>query len=124
MLDFVRNSLHKVITTPALDSFAPVRIPKDLARRVNMVLGEPIWGNPQIYRRLGFCPAQDSFYERMTGLEWVTALVRLNGLDERAADEAARRIGLVELEAVQVLAPRTLRGAEVVLEQPDDGAER
>jgi ABC-2 type transport system ATP-binding protein len=27
----------------------------------------------------------------MTGLEWVTALVRLNGLDEKAADEAARR---------------------------------
>ena len=30
------------------------------------VLGEPVWGNPHIYRRLGFCPEQDSFYERMT----------------------------------------------------------
>ena len=27
----------------------------------------------------------------MTGLEWVTALVRLNGLGEKEADEAARR---------------------------------
>jgi ABC-2 type transport system ATP-binding protein len=27
----------------------------------------------------------------MTGLEWVTALVRLNGLNEREADDAARR---------------------------------
>ncbi len=51
MLDFVRNSLHKVITTPALDSFAPVRIPKDLARRVNMVLGEPICSKDEIARR-------------------------------------------------------------------------
>jgi ABC-2 type transport system ATP-binding protein len=55
------------------------------------VLGEPIWGNPQIYARIGFCPEQDAFYDRMTGLEWVTALVRLNGLDEAAAGAAARR---------------------------------
>ncbi len=55
------------------------------------VLGEPIWGNPKLYFQIGFCPEQDAFYERMTGLEWVTALVRLNGLDEKAADEAARR---------------------------------
>jgi ABC-2 type transport system ATP-binding protein len=55
------------------------------------VLGEPIWGNPRLYFQIGFCPEQDAFYERMTGLEWVTALVRLNGLTEKEADEAARR---------------------------------
>jgi ABC-2 type transport system ATP-binding protein len=55
------------------------------------VLGEPIWGNPRLYFQIGFCPEQDAFYERMTGLEWVTALVRLNGLSEKEADEAARR---------------------------------
>src|SRR6185369_12791172 len=55
------------------------------------VLGEPIWRNPHLYFQIGFCPEQDAFYERMTGLEWVTALVRLNGLDEKQADEAARR---------------------------------
>ena len=44
------------------------------------VLGEPIWGNPSSIARIGFCPEQDAFYDRMTGLEWVTALVRLNGL--------------------------------------------
>ena len=46
------------------------------------VLGEPIWGNPKQFFRIGFCPEQDAFYERMTGLEWVTALVRLNGYSE------------------------------------------
>ena len=62
------------------------------------VLGEPIWGNPHLFFEIGFCPEQDSFYERMTGLEWVTALVRLNGLSEKAADEAARRaLTLVDL---------------------------
>ncbi|CAN5656745.1 ABC transporter ATP-binding protein [soil metagenome] len=55
------------------------------------VLGEPIWGNPHLYFQIGFCPEQDAFYERMTGLEWVTALVRLNGFSEKEADEAARR---------------------------------
>ncbi len=55
------------------------------------VLGEPIWGNPKLYFRIGFCPEQDRFYERMTGLEWVTTLVRLNGYDETAAKAAAER---------------------------------
>ena len=36
------------------------------------VLGEPIWRIPALYFRIGFCPEQDAFYERMTGLEWVT----------------------------------------------------
>ena len=55
------------------------------------VLGEPIWGNPAIYHRMGFCPEQDAFYERMNGIDWVTALVRLNGLDVDEARAAAER---------------------------------
>jgi len=55
------------------------------------VLGESIWGNPSLYARIGFCPEQDAFYERMTGFEWLTALVRLNGLDDKAAKAAAER---------------------------------
>ena len=55
------------------------------------VLGEPIWGNPSLYFEIGFCPEQDAFYERMTGLEWVSTLGRLNGLEETAATDAARR---------------------------------
>jgi ABC-2 type transport system ATP-binding protein len=62
------------------------------------VLGEPIWGNPALYNRIGFCPEQDAFYERMTGLDWVTALVRLNGLTpEEAAAAATRALEAVDL---------------------------
>jgi ABC-2 type transport system ATP-binding protein len=62
------------------------------------VLGGPVWRNPTLYFRLGFCPEQDAFYERMTALEWVTALVRLNGVDQTTADGMARRaLDLVEL---------------------------
>ncbi len=55
------------------------------------VLGEPIWGNPSIFHRIGFCPEQDAFYDRMTGIDWVTALVRLNGMTIDAARAAAER---------------------------------
>jgi ABC-2 type transport system ATP-binding protein len=55
------------------------------------LLGESVFGNASLYSRVGFCPEQDAFYDRMTGLEWVTALVGLNGLDETEAREAARR---------------------------------
>jgi len=64
------------------------------------VLGEPIWRNPRLYFEIGFCPEQDSFYERMTGLEWVTALVGLNGLAGRAAEEAATR-ALVQVDLME-----------------------
>ncbi len=62
------------------------------------VLGEPVWGNPSLYFRLGFCPEQDAFYDRMTGLEWVAGLARLNGLGETDALDAARTaLGRVDL---------------------------
>ncbi len=63
------------------------------------MLGEPIWGNPSIFFRVGFCPEQDAFYDRMTGLEWVTVLVRLNGFGEAEADAAAKRA----LETVELM---------------------
>ncbi len=63
------------------------------------VFGQPVWGNPSIYFRMGFCPEQDTFYDRMTGLEWVAGLVRLNGLSEKEAIEAAT----IALERVDLL---------------------
>jgi len=63
------------------------------------VLGEPVWNNPAQYFRIGFCPEQDAFYDRMTGLEWVTALARLNGVTTGEARDAAMRA----LEAVDLV---------------------
>ena len=51
MLDLVRSGLHRVITTKAGDSFTPVRVPKDLARRMNTLFGEPICSKAEIERR-------------------------------------------------------------------------
>ena len=73
-----KSTLLKLITGQIKPSKGSVR-----------VLGEPVWSNPGIFRRIGFCPDQDAFYERMTGLEWVTALLRLHGSSEPSAAEAA-----------------------------------
>jgi hypothetical protein len=51
MLDLVRTSLHRALTTPVGDGFLPVRFPKNLARRVNMVLGEPLCSAAELERR-------------------------------------------------------------------------
>jgi len=62
------------------------------------VLGESIWRNPSLYFRIGFCPEQDAFYERMTGCEWVTSLVGLNGVGEsKARDMAMKALEAVDL---------------------------
>ncbi len=62
------------------------------------VLGESIWRNPALYFRIGLCPEQDAFYDRMTGLDWLIALLRLNGVEHPAATEMARRaLDLVDL---------------------------
>jgi len=51
MLDFLRTRLHTAITSPALDGFAPVRVPKDLARRLNATFGEPICSQDELAKR-------------------------------------------------------------------------
>ncbi len=50
-LDIVRTSLHKALTTPVGDRFLPLRLPKDLARRVNAMIGEPICSQQELDRR-------------------------------------------------------------------------
>src|SRR4029450_258137 len=57
-------------------------------------MGEPVGGNPAIFRRLGLCPEQDAFYDRMTGLEWLTALLRLQGYGGEDAGKLA--VGALE----------------------------
>jgi hypothetical protein len=42
MLDVLRTTLHRVLVTPRGDSVPPVRVTKDLARRLNVTLGQPI----------------------------------------------------------------------------------
>ena len=45
------------------------------------VFGESPWNNPELFRRIGYCPEQDAFYDFLTGLDFVTQLVRMSGFD-------------------------------------------
>ncbi len=55
------------------------------------VLGESVWNNAALNRRIGLCPEQDAFYEWMTGWDFVYSCARLSGLTRAAAREAAGR---------------------------------
>jgi ABC-2 type transport system ATP-binding protein len=43
------------------------------------VLGAAPFANPDVLRRLGYCPEFDSFYEDMTGRQFVTLLASMSG---------------------------------------------
>ena len=51
MLDALRTSLHRAITTPRGDALALVRVQKDLARRLNMALGSPLCSGEELAQR-------------------------------------------------------------------------
>lgn len=53
------------------------------------MFGERIWNNYPLFQRVGYCPEQDSFYERMTGAEFLAALLQLNGY---ANGQVSRRV--------------------------------
>ncbi len=64
------------------------------------VLGEVPFANRALFARLGFCPQQDALYERMTGMQFVSFLVRLSGYSQadamKLAGRALERVDLME----------------------------
>jgi glutaredoxin len=51
MFDEVRVALYRAITSPKGDSFSPLRIQKDFARRLNVVLGSPLAPADELEKR-------------------------------------------------------------------------
>ena len=70
------------------------------------VFGEPVRGNPAIYRRIGYMPEHESVYDFLTGRQFVELSARLQRLDDpRAAVD--RAIATVDLTTAQ---DRAMRG--------------
>ena len=63
------------------------------------VLGEPIWNNPPLMERIGFCPEQDAFYEYLTGRQFLEALLGLYGFPR----PQRKRLAQEALETVEML---------------------
>ncbi len=62
------------------------------------VSGRRTWNDPELFRDIGFCPENDVFYEDMTGLEFVSGLLRLYGFPPaEVRDRAARALDVVDL---------------------------
>ena len=64
------------------------------------LLSRPAWGSPEVFHHVGLCPETDAFWEGMTGLQFVTALLRLTGYDEaesrQRAEAALDEVALLE----------------------------
>jgi ABC-2 type transport system ATP-binding protein len=64
------------------------------------LLGRPAWGSPEVFHRVGLCPEADAFWEHLTGLQFVTALLRLTGFDEaecrHRAENALHQVDLLD----------------------------
>jgi ABC-2 type transport system ATP-binding protein len=72
------------------------------------VLGEPVWNNFSLNRRIGLCPEQDAFYEWMTGWDFVHTSARLGGLNRADARQATEKT--IELLGMTRHKDRAIRG--------------
>jgi ABC-2 type transport system ATP-binding protein len=64
------------------------------------VIGQPVRNNHALFLKIGFCPEQDSFYEELTGWEFLTGLLALYDLPpDEVRDRAGRALDIVELTA-------------------------
>ena len=82
-----KSTLLKLLTGQIKPSAGTVR-----------VLGEPIWNNPPLMQRIGFCPEQDAFYDHLSGRQFLEVLLGLNGYDrERRGALAQRSLETVEM---------------------------
>ena len=60
------------------------------------VFGEPVRGNPALYRRIGFMPEHESVYDFLTGRQFVELAARLQRVDDLAG-AVDRAIATVDL---------------------------
>lgn len=62
------------------------------------VFGLEPFGNPEAFRKVGYCPDIDNFYEHLTGRSFVYSMARLSGFDhaeaKKRADEMLVRVGM------------------------------
>lgn len=90
-----KTTLFRLLTGAAFPSLGSVRI-----------LGEPVIDNPAIFKRVGFCPEADTFYEEMTGRAFLETLARVHGLSSAQAKEAAA--AAIERVSMQDLASKRI----------------
>jgi len=72
------------------------------------VFGEEPFANANVYRRLGYCPEIDNFYEHYTGRNFVKFLARLDGLPAKDAETRTQEV--LEMVGMSDRADRKIAG--------------
>ncbi len=86
-----KSTLLKILTGQIRPRIGDVRIK-----------GQEIWDNPDLMKQIGYCPEQDSFYDDMTGLEFVRTLLQLSDYNRTDAQNKAEQVmKTVDLADVQ-----------------------
>ena len=75
-----KSTLARILTGSIRPSRGEVRI-----------LGEPVWGNPSLFRHIGYCPESDAVYEGLTAGAFLRGMLELCGVRGREATARARR---------------------------------
>lgn len=91
------------------------------------IFGESVFGNPGLFRRVGFCPENDAYYRGVNGLDYLAFLARLHGDKPGPARERAGtaldRVGLREvtkpISAYSLGMRQRLKVAAAVLYDPE-----
>lgn len=82
-----KSTFLKLITGQIKPNIGTVRIRKQKVRN-----------NYKLYSNIGFCPEQDSFYEEMSGWQFLTGLLRLYGFSSPEVEKKAEKaLDIVEL---------------------------
>ena len=72
------------------------------------VLGMDPFANPEVYKKLGYCPEIDNFYEHRTGRQFVEMLARFAGFD--SAEAKTRTQGVLERVGMSERADKKIAG--------------
>ena len=56
------------------------------------VLGQPVWGNPELFRHLGYCPESDAVYEGFSARQFLVEMLALSGVRGAAAARRAHEV--------------------------------
>jgi ABC-2 type transport system ATP-binding protein len=92
------------------------------------VFGQPPFANPDVYRKMGYCPEIDNFYEHQSGRLFVYHLARLSGYSSSEAKSRTQRV--IEHVGMSEYANRKIAGyskgmrqrvklAQAMLHDPD-----
>ncbi len=90
--------------------------------------GQPVWNNPKLFDLAGFCPDLEKFYEKLSGLEFLTYAARLHGMSKSQAvkrsEAMLEKVGLADAMQKRIGAyskgmRQRIKFAQAILHEPE-----